>query len=209
MNIDSRLIRDRELLPDATVLAGKLDFSGTMALSMSIHPDVRKVFVVSRASGYDEALLTLAREELHTFEDRLELSCFSGLPMDELIHRVSNLAEHSLVPCVSYFRDGRGKAFKSPDALALISRQANATADGVSETLIVLGTAGGNLNSPVQPRWLLASSREKSRGTRLFPGKARVSFSSTRTEGRVPACSTHCRAWGCSLPPADFWERLL
>jgi PAS domain S-box-containing protein len=147
VNIDSRLIGDREQMPDATVSAGKLDFSGTMALSMSIHPDARKVFVVSGASRYDETFLTLAREELHTFEDRVELSYLSGLPMDELIHRVSNLPEHSVVLFVSFFRDGSGKAFKSPDALALISRLANAPIYAVSETLIGSGIVGGNLNS--------------------------------------------------------------
>lgn len=147
VNIDSRLIMDRELMPDATVVAGKLDFSETMALSMSIHPDVRKVFVVSGASRYDETFLTLAREELRAYEGRVGLSYLSRLPMDELIHRVSNLPEHSLVLYVSFFRDGSGKVFKSPEASALISRQANAPVYAASETHIGLGIVGGNLNS--------------------------------------------------------------
>jgi PAS domain S-box-containing protein len=146
-NLDARLIGDQTLMPNATVVTGKLDFAGTMALALRIHPDVRKVFVVSGASKYDQSFLGLAMEELRSFESRVELSYLSGLPMNELIHRVSNLPEHSLILYIGIFRDGTGKAFKSPEALAVISRQANAPIYSISETYIGSGIVGGNLIS--------------------------------------------------------------
>jgi hypothetical protein len=95
-------------------------------MDLTRFPDVCKVFVVTGASPYDQTLEGTAREELRSLENRVELCCISGLSLEDLIHRVSSLPEHSLVFYISVFGDGSGKAFNFPDALALISKQANA-----------------------------------------------------------------------------------
>lgn len=89
----------------------------------------------------------MARETLRSFEARLEFQYLSGLPMEELIHRVSGLPELSLVLYISVFRDGSGNNFKSPHALALISKQANAPIYSIAETYIGAGIVGGHLIS--------------------------------------------------------------
>lgn len=144
---DSRLLGNPTPMPVAAVVAGRLDMEGTLALAMRLHPDVRKVFVVTGASRFDQSLEAMAREALHHFESQVELSYLSGLPMNELIHRVSNLTEDALVFYVSVFQDGNGRAFNSPDALALIARKANAPIYSISETYIGSGIVGGHLVS--------------------------------------------------------------
>jgi hypothetical protein len=133
--------------PLAAVVTSRLDIEGTLALALHLHPDVRKVFVVSGASRFDQMAQGWAREPLRGFENRVEIQYLSGLPMDELVNQVAKLPEHSLVFYLSFTQDGNGQAFNSPDALALISKQANAPIYSVAETYIGSGIVGGHLIS--------------------------------------------------------------
>jgi PAS domain S-box-containing protein len=146
-NQDGGIVDHPTPIPVAAALTGRVDMSGTLALAMRLHPDVRKVFVVTGASPFDQSLEGMARESLGNFENQIQLQYLSGLPMDELIKRVSSLPEHSLVLYVSVFRDGNGRAFKSPHALTLISRQANAPIYSLSETYVGTGMVGGHVIS--------------------------------------------------------------
>jgi PAS domain S-box-containing protein len=144
---DPRLLGARLEVPVAAVVTDVLDLEGTLALAMRLHPDVRNVFVVSGASRFDRSLEGMARERFRHFESQFEFHYLSGLPMDELIQRTSHLPEHSLLFYMSVFKDGNGKAFKSPDALALIAKEANTPIYSVSETYIGSGIVGGHILS--------------------------------------------------------------
>jgi len=144
---DPRLLGDLPSTSLAAVVTGKLDMEGTLALALRLHPDARKVFVVSGVSRYDELVHGLAREGFRGFENQVDLQYLSGLPMDELIDRVAKVPEHSLVFYLTVTRDGSGKTFRSPEALALLSRQANAPIYSISETYIDYGIVGGHLVS--------------------------------------------------------------
>lgn len=144
---DPRFFGDRTSMPNTALVKGELDMEDTLALALRLQPNVRHVFIVGGASKYDQSLDALARQALHRFEDQVQFHYLSGLPMDDLIHRVSSLPENSMLFYLSIFRDGSGKAFRSPDALALISRQANAPIYSISETYMGSGIVGGHLIS--------------------------------------------------------------
>ncbi|MHC1745431.1 MAG: ATP-binding protein [Syntrophobacteraceae bacterium] len=131
----------------AAVVTGRFDIAGTLALALRLHPHARKIFVVTGASRFDELIRGWARETLRGFESQVEVQYLSGLPMDELIPRVAKLPEQSLVFYLSVTRDGSGKTFRSPDALALISRQSNTPIYSIAETHIDSGMVGGHLFS--------------------------------------------------------------
>jgi len=142
---DSRLVGKPGPMLDAIPVMGRLDMKATLALSMRLHPDTRNLFVVTGASQFDGLLERIAREEFRDFENRIEVQYLSGLPMDDLIRRVSSLPAHSLLFYVAILRDGAGTSYKSPEALALISKQANAPIYSVSETYLGSGIVGGHL----------------------------------------------------------------
>jgi PAS domain S-box-containing protein len=144
---DPRFLSDLSSISLAAVVSGRVDIEGTLVLALRLHPDVRKVFVVTGASGYDEMIEGWAREAFRGFESQVDLQYLSRLPMDELIHRVAKLPEHSLVFYLSVTQDGSGHTFKSPDALSLISRQSNAPIYSIAETYIDSGIVGGHLIS--------------------------------------------------------------
>lgn len=144
---DRRLLGDPKSIPGAAVVTGQLDIKGTLDLAIRLHPGVDKVFVISGASRFDRLLEGIAREEFRSFENQVRFQYLSGLPMHELTRYVSLLPEDSVVFYLSVLRDGNGKAFKSPEALTLISKHASVPIYSVSETYIDSGIVGGRLIS--------------------------------------------------------------
>lgn len=199
---DPRFLDDPPPGPLAAVVTSRLDIEGTLALALHLHPDVRKVVVVNGASRFDQMLQGWAREPVRAFENRVELEYLSGLPMDELVDQVAKLPEHSLVLYLSVTQDGNGHAFDSPDALALISKQASAPIYGLAETHIGSGIVGGHLinysalGAMTAQAVLRTLSGEKPSGMESFRG----------TGNRYVFDARQLKRWGISeedLPPGS------
>lgn len=144
---DARLLGGQALPSVAAVVTGGLDIEGTVATAMRLHAGARRVYVVTGASRFDQSLEMMTREALRSLETRIEIQYLSRLSMDDLVQRLSDLPENSLVFYVSLFQDGSGKTFKSPDALALLSSRANAPVYSVVEPYMGSGIVGGHILS--------------------------------------------------------------
>lgn len=198
---DAGLAGNRVTTPNVTTVLGRLDMSATLALAMRLHPDVRKVFVVTGGSRFDQLLEGIARRDFRDFERQIEFHYLSGLPLDELIERVSSLPQNSLLFYLSIFQDGNGKTFNSPDALALISARANAPIYSVSETYIGSGIIGGRvIDHAVQGAMVAREAR------RILTGEKTESMWTTKESGnRYIFDARRLKRWGIEEArlPAD------
>jgi PAS domain S-box-containing protein len=189
-------------IPVAAAVRGRIDMEGTLALAMRLHPDVRKVFVVTGASQLDQSLEGMARVALRGFENQVQFQYLSGLPMDELTQRVSSLPEHSLVFYVSVFRDGVGKNFNSPHAISLISGRANAPIYSLSESYVGKGIVGGHVIS-----YSTEGARTARAVLRILNGEKSGNPDSPEDGGnRYILDARELRRWGISedlLPPGS------
>ncbi len=199
---DLRLAGDPTFAPSAVRVIGRLEMSATLALALSLHPAVRKVFIVSGASRFDKSLEAMAKEELRSLESCVELIYLSGLPLDDLTHRLSILPHQSLVLYLAIFRDGKGMNFKSPEALALISEQANAPIYSLSESYIDSGIVGGSLLSHSA-----IGARAANVALRIFAGeKPDTGNQSGEGLNRYMFDARQLKRWGISedrLPPGS------
>jgi len=199
---DPGLLLNPPPVPVAAMVTGRLDMEGTLALALRFHPDVRRVFVVAGASSYDQALEAAAKEALRGFENQVELVYLTGLPIDELIQRTSSLPEHSLLFYIAVFRDGSGRTFKSPQALALISKQANAPIYSLSDTYIDSGIVGGHLISHS-----VQGAKVGQVALRILAGKKPGNLESSEgSENRYIFDARQLKRWGVreeSLPPGS------
>ena len=148
VELDTRFLDDHALVPHhATAVTGRFDMGGTLDLALGLHQKVREVFVVSGASQMDRNLEALAKNAFRGFADRVKFSYFSGLPMAELLQKISALPEHSLIFYVTFYQDGDGKAFLPHQALSMISEVAKAPIYGTSEHFIGAGMVGAYVYS--------------------------------------------------------------
>jgi signal transduction histidine kinase len=120
-------------------LKGALDFI------LKLQPDAHEVFVVSGASTFDRQRESLARQAFHMFENRVQLTYLSGLPLEVVQHRLANLPEESAVYFVSMTEDGAGRKMLNRDVLVRLTRTTNAPVYAASAVHLGSGIVGGFL----------------------------------------------------------------
>src|SRR5262245_38275320 len=95
-----------------TGVVRETDLRATLEIILKLQPGVRRVFVVTGASpvadGWHEAR---ARRQFKEYEDRFTFTWLSGLPMDKLKERISNLPPDSVVYFITMVEDGAGTRF--------------------------------------------------------------------------------------------------
>jgi len=109
----------------------------------TLTPDALLLLPVQEAT----ADYTAARKVFRLYEDRIDFTYLTGLPMEELLEKVANLPVQTLVMYLLLLEDGAGKKFDAPESLSQISRASNAPLYGFWDVLLGHGIVGGYLNS--------------------------------------------------------------
>jgi len=126
----------------------ELDRKGTLDIILRLQPSVKRVFVISGASkAVDQFHEARTRQQFSEWGNRLEFTYWSGLPMDELKQRLSNLQPDSVIYFVMFTEDGAGKRFIPTDALEQIAAAASVPVYSWYESYLGYGIVGGKLAS--------------------------------------------------------------
>lgn len=145
--IDRKELGGRSLPPHVRGVLLKREFAPTLELALRLHPQTKRAIVVAGTSEFDKRLLGQAREELRPYEDRLDLTDMSALPMRELLNELSQLPPQTIVLFTTVFRDGAGEPFVPHEAAQRVSAAANAPVYGFLDQYLGRGIVGGNLYS--------------------------------------------------------------
>jgi ABC-type uncharacterized transport system substrate-binding protein len=132
---------------NTTGVVGWIDVTGTVAAALKLHPQTRQLVLVGGTAETDRLFQRLAREALRPYEGRLELTFLTDLPLDQILTKVANLPPRTIVIYLCIYRDSGGNDFVPLDALARVSRAANAPVYGLWEALLGQGIVGGHLMS--------------------------------------------------------------
>ncbi len=138
---------DTPRMANSTGVAAGLDFTGTLALALTLQPDVQRVFVVSGAEIGDREYASLAREQFRPFEARVTLTYLTGLATKDLEARLSTLPAHSIVYYVLANRDGAGQIVHPLEYLDNLAAAANAPVYCWVDSAMDHGIVGGSLKS--------------------------------------------------------------
>jgi signal transduction histidine kinase len=146
-SIDASTIKGRTLPRNVTGVLLKRMYSPTLEVALRLQPETRHVVVVGGAAPFDQFLQTLVRRDLQSFEDRADIEYLFGLPMDELLTRLSSLPAHSVILYVTMLQDRSGRRFVPADALSSIAASANAPVYVFLDQYVGIGAVGGNVYS--------------------------------------------------------------
>ncbi len=120
----------------------------TVDAAIRLLPDTRQVYVIAGRSRYDRGLTAFVKSELNPYENRLDITYLTDLPMKKLMERVRHLPSHSIVLYLTFFKDIEGREFlNSIDVLPKITAASNSPVFGISDTYLGRGIVGGQLVS--------------------------------------------------------------
>lgn len=69
----------------------------TLDLALKFHPETKEVFVISGTPEHDKRFEEISQEELAGYEKRVRLTYLTDLPVSELVNRVKQLPERSII----------------------------------------------------------------------------------------------------------------
>ncbi|HXC94997.1 MAG TPA: ATP-binding protein [Edaphobacter sp.] len=122
----------------------QLEPAKTVDAALGLIPGTRHLFVVAGQSDYDRGLTALVKTDLLSYENKLDVTYVTDLPMSKLLDRLRHLPDHSIVLFLSFFKDVQGREFLStPEALPMIAGAANAPVFGIADTYLGHGIVGG------------------------------------------------------------------
>jgi PAS domain S-box-containing protein len=133
--------------PNSAGIRTKTEFGGTIALALTLQPQVKHVFVVSGASKFDKSYEQLVRTQCSTYSDRLTCHYLSGLPLPDLQGQVGHLPPDSIIFFSSFLYDGAGNSIPPLELFDRLSVAANAPIYSVAEQSIGHGVVGGRVRA--------------------------------------------------------------
>jgi PAS domain S-box-containing protein len=211
--VDQREVLARRIPPDVIGTPIQMDLAPTLDLALQLHPDTRQVFVVAGSSTFDHQWVEEAQRTFHPYDNMVHFVYLTGLRMDELLVRVGDLPEHSIIYFLHMHRDGTGKPTFSAEVLDQLAARANAPIYGHVNTYVGRGLVGGRVFS------FQAEGTNAARlALRVLAGEKPSTMTVPRTSDNI--CMFDWRQlqkWGIderALPPASvvqfkeatFWD---
>ena len=136
---------NRALGPNITGVWADLDLNKTLDLALALHPDTRKVVVVSGNGAQDNLKREKAQVDFRKYEKRAEFSYLQADTIERLRGELAALDKRSVVIFLMFTRDKEGNRYSGPEAISMIAPTSNAPIYGYSDTYMGLGITGGNL----------------------------------------------------------------
>jgi ABC-type uncharacterized transport system substrate-binding protein len=109
INVDDLSKLDR--VPDLTGVALSLDIAKTIDIARKLQPGLKRLAIVAGTGPMDRRLVSLTRQAFESFDGRLEWIDLTGLPMVDLLERVSRLPQSTAILYQTMTVDGLGNRY--------------------------------------------------------------------------------------------------
>lgn len=117
----------------------------TLTAALQLQPDTRHVVVVGGTLPYEHDWMEDLQNNLRQYEEKIEITYLTDLPMNLLLKRLSSLPEHTIILYTVMWQDGAGEKFLPGEVLRHITQAANAPVYGIFGKFLGSGLVGGDL----------------------------------------------------------------
>jgi signal transduction histidine kinase/CheY-like chemotaxis protein len=145
MGINERELSTARGLHAATGVVLRRQTAKTIELGLHLLPRTSHVVLVGGVSDWDRRTMALAKEDMVRFAGRLRIEYLENMPFAQILKRVQELREGSLLLPISMFRDSGGQSFVPSDAFTRLSEAAAVPNLSVVSTRMGRGMLGGHL----------------------------------------------------------------
>jgi len=118
----------------------------TIEAALRLFPATRHVVIIGGTTAFDTTAVSITKAYIASLASKLDLAYMTDLEMNQLLERVRQLPEQTVVLYISFFRDAAGHKFiNATRALPMIADAANAPLFGMSDAYLGHGIVGGDL----------------------------------------------------------------
>jgi PAS domain S-box-containing protein len=188
--------------PHRTSLEWGVDIKATVDLIAELLPQTRQIFVVAGTRVTDRKLMKLARTSLQGFTKRFAINYLTDIRIEDLLEKVAQLPEHSVLLYLTIFQDAEAKNFIPREVLSVISKKANVPIFGITATSLGYGIVGGSLVTAES-----VGEKCAALALRILQGESTVDLVSEGMPNQMMFDWRQLKRWGISedkLPPGSI-----
>lgn len=135
---------------DFTGGANEVSPAETLDVALKLEPRTKKILVLGGTSDFDRQLMTIIKEELKVYEERLPISYLTDFTMPALLDRLKRLPNNTVVIVGSISQDAAGTRFTGPESSGLVAKAANAPVFSLYNVNLNHGEVGGKLSDVLE-----------------------------------------------------------
>jgi len=120
-----------------------IDAKTTLKLAFNLFPDYSNVYIISGSGGADKFFYKITLNAASEYEKSKKIVELSGLPMEELLKKVTQIPDKSIIVLTTITLDGNGVSYNTPEALRLITKKTSAPIFVLLDTPFGEGALGG------------------------------------------------------------------
>ncbi|HKT50301.1 MAG TPA: ATP-binding protein [Candidatus Angelobacter sp.] len=136
--------------PEFTGVEGDIAPAATLKAALQLQPDTKHLVVVGGMAPFDRQQQEAVKQQLKTFESRLDILYLTDLAMPSLLQRLKNLPPHTIVLLTALGKDATGTPYISSEVGPTIVAAANAPVFSMSDRFLNHGEVGGNIASALE-----------------------------------------------------------
>jgi len=141
----AELDRLRPLPSDVHGLPQEIDFRGTIDAALRLHPEVRRLVLVTGAAEiHDRRVAARLRIAARGLESRVTVEHLEARPHREVLARLAALGSDAVVVSPGYFADGDGLTFLPRDSVRAMASASAAPVYSCYSTMLDTGVVGGS-----------------------------------------------------------------
>jgi signal transduction histidine kinase len=138
---------DLKLNEQTSKIGMKVNFNKSISTALSLFPQTTSVFFVGGTAPFDKFLMSLAKEASKKIDTSKEIIFITDKSMDKILQQIRSLPVSSLIFVPSFNTDLKLVTYHNPEAIRLISTNANAPVFAYSDMGFGDGEVGGYILS--------------------------------------------------------------
>jgi signal transduction histidine kinase len=132
-----------KLLANMTGITSPVDFSATLDLALRLMPNTRHVFYLGGSSPREKVFHGIAERDFSRFAGKIDATYLDDLPLSELLVRLGQLPENSIVIFFTILQDATGHVYTGAQVGPMVTSASKAPVYGIFDTNIGSGVVGG------------------------------------------------------------------
>ena len=147
--VDRAFLERHQLPADVIGTPADYDIVGTLRLALRLHPDARRVVVVTGDSTWDRDREAEVRASLAALSPALPVEQLAALRSEEITARLASLPRNAIVFTPGFFRDGAGRVFTPRESVEMMAAASGAPVYALFASQLGTGAVGGRMTSYV------------------------------------------------------------
>jgi signal transduction histidine kinase len=135
---------------DFTGVAGDIAPAETLAAALRLRPGTKHVVVIVGRGSIDLDRKAAIKNQLKSYENRLDISYLTGLTETDLVERVKHLPSDTIILLHGLGLDAAGNLFTTAESGAIVAANSNAPVFSLIDRSLSHGEVGGDVSDAVE-----------------------------------------------------------